>query len=288
MVRLRVSSKLLTLVLSLGFWNSQSLRAQDANGIPDPKAWAQQLPDDLWTSTPGITRNFTILPKDPAQGKKWDKATSALSGLGFLQFAPSAALHYFRVLNVGEDGTLPPEDLSLAAIPVQLFLKDEGNKLNFQAFVKGQLKSLGKFGLKKEDRASSEAFYRWLISKFNYDAVVLDQKDDFILAALLGNKTELGQGLLLKNSTGKVLLKSNKLQGEALLQMLRIEGEFVVFESLLASGQAQKITPGTKILLGQSEQLKQRMAPVSSAKPADGHAQPATPAPAEPEATPDP
>lgn len=263
MLRKKPTSRVVHAVLLLISLAGFQAQAQDANAIPDPKAWAQQLPESIWTSTPGIVRSYAIQTKDAAGEKKWAKVTSKMRQQGFLQFVPSSTLSFFRSINVGDDGVLPPDDPAMTPVPVQLFLKDEGSRLNFQTLVKGQLKSLGKFGLKKEDRGSSEAFYRWLVSKFNYDAVVLDQRDDFILAAMLLNKSELGQGLLLKNSATRPLVRSGKQQGEALLQMLRIEGEFVIFESLLAAGQMPKIAPGSKILLGQTEQLKKLLGPAS-------------------------
>lgn len=276
-------SLLIAATLILAVSASETTRAQEAQGVPDPRAWAQQLPESIFTATPGIIRSFTLALKDQTQDKKWAKATGKLFGLGFLQFVPSSALHYYRALNVGDDGVMPPEDPTLAAVPVQLLLKEDGARLNFQVMsAKGQMRSLGKFVPKKEDRASSEAFYRWLTSKFNYDAVVLDHKDEFILAAMLNTKTELGQGLLVKNSASKMLLKAGKIQGEALLQMLRIEGEFVIFESLLASGQTQKIPTGSKILLGQSEQLKQMMGPAGAAGGPPPPASSSSPAPAAP------
>ncbi len=275
-----VRSQLLTISLFLGIL-ARSEPSQAEAAIPDPRAWAHELPETLWSSMPGLVRNFTLITKDAAQEKKWLKATENVPGLGFLRFVPSSALGFFRALNAAEDGTLAPEDASLAAVPVQIMLRDEG-KINVQAMVKGQLKSLGKWGIKKEDRANGESFYRYVAGKLGYDAVVLDQKDDFILAATILNKTELGQGLLLKNSATKVFLKKGKQQGDALLQMLRIEGEFVVFESLLTTGQAAKIVPGSKILLGQSEQLKQMMGPTKGSKTAP--ATPDSPTPEKPEA----
>ena len=277
-------------LISLSF--AASLQAQsDADKIPDPKAWAAGLPDATWTETPGIVRTFTIIQLSKKPSKKWTRVTEKMSDLGFLQYIPVDAAAFAGKLNVMDDAEEKPLEIDLENPGAQLILKEEKGRLVPQHVNHGKLKQFGKWGIAKADYANSEAFYQWLIKKMSYDAVVLDVKDGFILAGLLQKKVELGQGLLIKNSSERQVLSATKIKGDALLQMLRIEGDYAVFESLLSNSKAP-IKPGTKILLGQSEKLKGMMAPgrpkkeksPAGAKPTEEESK-AEPAEAEPAAS---
>ncbi len=256
----------------------------EGDNIPDPRTWAAGLPDAIWTDTPGIVRTFTIVQLSKKPSKKWTRIAEKLTNFGFLQFFPVDASSFAANINIMDDAAAEKgSDVKVDNPGVHLILKEEkGSKLVPQHVTDGKLKSFGKWTITKPDTATSETFYNWLVKKMAYDAVVLDVKDGFILAGLLHAKADLGQGLLIKNSADKQVLSATKIKGDALLQMLRVEGEYAVFESLLSNSKAP-IKPGTKILLGQSEQLKSMMAPSKKGKtaaPAAGEA-PAEAAPAE-------
>lgn len=249
---------------------SWPLLGQEAE-IPDPRNWAAELPDSIWLETPGIVRTFTIVPSNKKSAEKWAKTTEKMVGMGFLQFIPLDASAFGAQLNDFETKAVPEGEaaaetpISAESSQAQLILLEQKNRFHAQVRRKGALKTIAKWGFKKADVAGPESFYRYLSKKMAYDAVVLDVKNDLILAGFIAKKTELGQGLLIKGSAKRQVLVPSKIKGDALLQILRIEGEFAVLEILLSQSKA-KILPGTKILLGQSEQLKGLMsgAPSSS------------------------
>ncbi|MDQ3233048.1 MAG: hypothetical protein M3Q07_14625, partial [Pseudobdellovibrionaceae bacterium] len=146
---------------------------------------------------------------------------------------------------------------ALAVAPVQLILKDIGGK-RISVLTPGPkgFEQTGRWTISKDDSEVADRFLQWLPTKLGYDAGVLNHKGEFILAALLNRKVELGQGLLLKDSAASWSLKRKEQKGTALLQMLKFDGEFAVFEVMLSKSELTQIPPGTKILLGQKKRLK--------------------------------
>ncbi|HYX33806.1 MAG TPA: hypothetical protein VE954_11890 [Oligoflexus sp.] len=239
--------RLLTLFLML--WGFH-LNAEE---IPDPRIWMEELPESIWMSSPGLLRNVTIVSMTNARKKTWKRVMRDFSSQGFLQYLDADIQDFAQKLNPGPDLDLQKDVLEI--LPAHLWLREEGSHMSVQVRSESGFKNLGSWGIARSDRRSSQAFLDWLILKLGYDGVVLDTRDELILVGLLKNTQEIGQGLLLKNSSHRSSLSTNKVQGQALLQILRIEGSLAVCEVLLTGTHRPSIARGSKILLGRERNL---------------------------------
>ncbi|MDQ3234041.1 MAG: hypothetical protein M3Q07_19705 [Pseudobdellovibrionaceae bacterium] len=225
------------------------------NEPPDPQRWAQEISDEVWLDTPGMIRNFTIVAGGNSRQKMWTQIGSQISQLGFLKFFDPGHLVFAQLLQ-REGAPKPTLEQALSVAPVQLVLNDDGRRMEASTPGANGLEPIGRWPIPNNARKAVEPFFQWLTANLGYDAIVLDHKEEIILAALLNRKVELGQGLLLKNSAALWSLKPKQQKGDALLQMLIFDGEYAVFEVLLSKKEIVKIHPGTKILLGQSKRFE--------------------------------
>lgn len=237
---------------------SPSARADD---IIDPLVWWNQLPESLWSDNPSLIRNLTVRASNAPKSRRWDKIMQDFSGLGFLQYIPVDDVDFMRRLNPGQDLSELPNDLLLDPELIQMVLVDRGSRISVLANVNQTYKSMGTWPVNANDRRHAQNVLDWLSRNLGYDAVVLDARDGMILAGLLKKTNELGQGLLVKQSARRWLIKESSTRGEALLQMLKINGSLAVFEVLLAKGKTLAVEKGSKILLGQNSNWMKIMQP---------------------------
>jgi hypothetical protein len=265
MVRILVT--ILALSFSIGAW---------ADDIPDPLAWWNQLPESAWQDRPTLIRHLTIRSSNAARARRWDKAMQEFSGLGFLQYVPSEDVDFMRRLNPKEDLGELPQELLLDPELLQLVMIDRGTKVSVLGNMNRDYKTIATWAVTANDRQNAPSVLSWLSRNLGYDAVVIDARDGLILAGLLKNTSELGQGLLVKQSSKRWLIKESHTRGEALLQMMKTSGSLAVFEVLLAKGETLAVEKGSKILLGQNNNWMKLMQP--EPKPAKPQAAPAAPA----------
>jgi hypothetical protein len=97
---------------------------------------------------------------------------------------------------------------------------------------------------------SSDQYFEWIQKQLNYDGVILDEKDGFILA-LLPNRSygPETQALTMNNSFDKIILTGSKNKGSSLLQLQKQEGRYAIFQVVIAKTENGLFTPGTKIIL---------------------------------------
>ena len=90
----------------------------------------------------------------------------------------------------------------------------------------------------------------WFRKKLGYDGVVLARKGSFLLIeSFYPFKTD-AQALSLTDSKKKFNVINRKKRGSALIQLLSKDGFVGVFEIVVADSKGDKISPGTKVLLG--------------------------------------
>jgi hypothetical protein len=251
-----------------------------ADDIPDPLAWWQQLSDSAWQDQPSLIRHLTIRSSTAAKAKRWDRTMQGFSELGFMQYVPHETADFIKRLNPDEDISDLPQDILLDPALLQLVLLDRGSKVSVQGSSKRTYKTLASWPITTADRKTAPSVLNWLSQNLGYDAVVIDARDGLILAGLLKNTSELGQGLLVKDSSKRWLIKESNTRGEALLQMLKSSGSLAVFEVLLAKGETLAVNKGSKILLGQNNNWMKLL------QPAPKTVKPKASAPATPASTP--
>jgi hypothetical protein len=222
-----------------------------ADDIPDPLAWWSSLPESSWQEQPTLIRHVTVRGS-PNRTRRWDRLMQDFSSLGFLQFVPSEDVDFVRRLNPSADFDGLPQELVMDPDLLQLVLTDRGSKMGIMVNNRKDFKAMSAWPITAQDRRNAASFLDWLSRNLGYDAVVLDAREGLILAALLKNSSELGQGLLVKQSARRWVIKESNSRGEALLQMLKTSGSLAVFEVLLAKGATLKVEKGSKILLGQN------------------------------------
>ena len=108
-----------------------------------------------------------------------------------------------------------------------------------------------------EGPAGTPADYlTWIQTRLNYDGVVLDSKNEFLLTLLpkRQNQEEI-QALTLLNSQDKVILSPASVKGTGLLQLHKSEGRFAIFRSVITKSSVGNTTsvPGTKIIIEKSK-----------------------------------
>ena len=226
-----------------------------ASEYPDPRAWAEKLPESLWTDTIGLIRNVCIFSDDDESTEKWQKVLADFSGLAFLQYLDPQTMQFTNRLNPKNASTFNMSDLPLGLMAVHLILHDEGRQVRVQVPGKAKLKNLGMWTITEDDKQSSEQVLAWITRNIGYDAIVLDKRNNLLLVALMTPNNELGQGILIHKSKSKWVLKPEKIRGEALLQMVRVEGSLAVFEVLLKNRAEYPIEIGSKVILGQNHNL---------------------------------
>ncbi|HYX31707.1 MAG TPA: hypothetical protein VE954_01245 [Oligoflexus sp.] len=241
------------------------MRQARADDIADPMTWWNQLSESVWQQ-PTLLRNITIRTGNATKARRWDKTMADFSGLGFVQYVPIEDMDFMRRLNPKEDLSELPNDLLLDPDLLQMVLVDRGTKMSVLSNTSKHYKSLGSWPLSAQDRKNSSTMLTWMSRNLGYDAVVLDARDGLILAGLLKNTSELGQGLLVKQSAKRWVIKESNTRGEALLQMLKTNGSLAVFEVLLAKGKTLEVEKGSKILLGQNNNWMKIMQPDAASK----------------------
>lgn len=261
------------LIACFAFCFSLSALADD---VPDPLTWWQQLTDAAWQDQPTLIRHFTVRSSTAAKAKRWDKTMQEFSELGFMQYVPNETADFIKRLNPVEDISDMPQEILLDPALHQLVLVDRGSRMSVQGSSKRTYKTIATWPITAADRKTAPSVLNWLSRNLGYDAVVIDARDGLILAGLLKNTTELGQGLLVKDSSKRWLIKESNTRGEALLQMLKTSGSLAVFEVLLAKGETLAVNKGSKILLGQNNNWMKLLQPAPKA----AKSKPSTPAPA--------
>ncbi len=252
-----------------------------ADDIPDPLAWWNQLTDSSWKDQPTVIRHVAVRSNNPAKAKRWDKTMEEFSNLGFLQYVPSEDIDFVARLNPKEDLIDESTDVLLDHELLQLVLIDRGSKVSIQGNSNRNFKTIGSWPITAHDRKTPANVLSWITKNLGYDAVVIDARDGLILAGLLKNTDELGQGLLIKQSARRWIIKESATRGEALLQMLKTSGSLAVFEVLLAKGETMTVEKGSKILLGQNNNWMKLLKPetrTSKPKAAPGNEPAAAPA----------
>jgi hypothetical protein len=240
-------------LLLLGMILSFSVKAHGQNDeIPDPLTWWNQLPDAAWQDQPTVIRHLTVRSNHAARTKRWEKAMQDFSALGFFQYVPLDAVDFIQRLNPQENLNELPKELLLDPGLLQLVLLDRGTKISVLGNSQRSYKTIATWPVTNNDRRNAASVLSWLSKNLGYDAVVLDARGGLILAGLLKNTSELGQGLLVKQSSKRWVIKESSTRGEALLQMLKSSGSLAVFEVLLAKGETLDVEKGSKILLGQN------------------------------------
>ena len=114
--------------------------------------------------------------------------------------------------------------------------------------VKGKLLSVG--SSPPASGKSEKDIYRWLNKLLNYDGIVLDVQNGKILVMGHPRLFYKGQqGLIVRNSERRVVLKKKKRAGAALVELVSKYKEFAVFR-VVAYGKGQKrVKVGSKVLI---------------------------------------
>ncbi|WP_141733972.1 hypothetical protein [Oligoflexus tunisiensis] len=226
-------------------------------GVPDPRQWFEEIPDIVLLQSPGLVRTFTVETSQVDQMDNWRRIGLELASMSFIQYFDGSYLGFSKELTLMADGQ-PSESQLLSISPVHLMFQD--NRKTISVFKKelAGLVAIGQWSITDKDRLSASTFLKWLSMHLAYDAVVLARKGRFILAALLEKRNELAQALLLNNSALSLSVRGDQHKDGLLLQMVRLNGELAVFE-LLYEGEAGDITPGTKIIIGQSANMKRML-----------------------------
>jgi hypothetical protein len=224
-----------------------------ADDIPDPIAWWNQLAESSWQNQPTLIRHLAVRSSNAARAKRWDKTMQEFSGLGFLQYVPHEDVDFVKRLNPKADLAELPAEILFDPELLQLVLWDRGTKISVLANSKRHYKTIASWPVTANDRKNAPSVLAWLSQNLGYDGM--------ILAGLLKNTSELGQGLLVKQSARRWLIKESNTRGEALLQMMKTSGSLAVFEVLLAKGETLAVEKGSKILLGQNNNWMKLMQP---------------------------
>jgi hypothetical protein len=222
---------------------STPLQAQD---MPSLQAWVAELSGDTWSQAPGLIGNFAVTASNPDQQSAWDALLSTETGCSFPQYMPSSALRFMQSMNPkSEMDVMQPS--YLAQLPLQLILQDNGTSFAASAVFQAQPISLGNWAIPKARWNSRDRFQQWLTKKLGYDAVVVAVRGNWLLAALLTKRSELGQGLLLSDSQSQWVIPAKKGQGGAFLQLAQLEGCHALLEVLVTRNNNSAL-PGMKIL----------------------------------------
>jgi hypothetical protein len=265
--------KLFIALLTLGL--SAIARGDD---IPDPIAWWNQLTEAAWQDQPTVIRHLAVRSSQASKAKRWDKAMADFSGLGFFQYVPHEDVDFVKRLNPKEDLAEISHELLFDPELLQLVLLDRGTKMSVLANNQRNYKTIASWPIAAGDRKNAANMLDWLSRNLGYDAVVIDARDGMILAGLLKNTSVLGQGLLVKQSSKRWLIKESNTRGEALLQMMKTAGSLAVFEVLLAKGETLNVEKGSKILLGQNNNWMKMLQPETKptkSRPAPAGSEPA-------------
>ena len=103
-------------------------------------------------------------------------------------------------------------------------------------------------------------YFRWIQEQLNFDGVILDKKEDNILALIPSGKIEKGaQALTIKDSARLFGLSAASRKGSSLISIAEKKGRFAIFKLVVSGGEEKNaFTPGTKIILEKSNSLKMR------------------------------
>lgn len=98
----------------------------------------------------------------------------------------------------------------------------------------------------KEAYANPSKFWSSFIQSLGYDGMILDRRDQFVLAVLFDKKTDSSnkQAIVYENSQHTFF--AEKKNASSLLQAVRQNDYFTIFEVVL--GSPSSLTPGSKII----------------------------------------
>jgi hypothetical protein len=226
------------------------------------------------------------VPKTLALIDRWqnagtDKASPHFGGLEpkacetwtYLQCEGHGSLNFAVAINTATTGTFKDVKALRRLIQPDIFVLPADKAWQLQLRGKQEMVQL------QWTPDSDKTFVKGLtdsISKtLGYDGIVLAQKGNFLLIGSTSGMLEKEdlQGLVLGGSEKSAAITDNSFTGSALISKISQDHGFGLF-SLLASSSAQKIAPGTKIILEKKrvakakKELPQEDSPASSDKPA--------------------
>ena len=97
---------------------------------------------------------------------------------------------------------------------------------------------------------SAGTYFTWIRKQLRYDGMVLDEKDGFLLALIPNQRYPRdSQALTIRNSSQKILLSASESKGSGLIQLHSYEGQFAIFQLVVAKRESSLFAPGTKLIV---------------------------------------
>ena len=161
-------------------------------------------------------------------------------------------------------------DLSKVAACLDADLILDVTRQNWVLFYSDRSKNAPK-EIAKGPAGEENKFFSWVVSKLNYEGVILEQKGAYCLAivspTVIAGETQV---LALSGSADKTILQAGVLKGAGLFLVKKLEGRFAILQLLLTQdGKTFEIKPGEKLIVEKSSSgAKQEISP--AAQPADG------------------
>ncbi len=237
------------------FLGEFSVSAQTSSPqIPSPQQWFDSLDPKVWLQASGVPHSLHIgLRKEsklPAQ--RIEELSEALWGKSFIRFIPRSDFRFGNRLG-SFPGFAPAKTNPRGSFPISLSLELTSSRAHAYHFKDGGRTKLARWEYPQDILYSEQTLLNWIRDRLAYDAVVLDVKEPYILAAFVNPSKKAEQALLIEKSAERLVLNPKTMEAHAILQTLRVEGVFVVLERLIASDEQSSITVGTKIVMGTSE-----------------------------------
>jgi hypothetical protein len=97
---------------------------------------------------------------------------------------------------------------------------------------------------------SAGTYFTWIRKQLRYDGMVLDEKDGFLLALIPNQRYPRdSQALTIRNSSQKILVSASESKGSGLIQLHSYEGQFAIFQLVVAKRETSLFAPGTKLIV---------------------------------------
>ncbi len=227
--------------------------AEPPRDIPSPMEWFSQLEPQLWLNSPGIVHSihFHVKKAGSQLFTRMEALAEGLNETSFIRFIPKRDFQFARRL--GELPNAPRPDAKAiyrGSYPVKLWMDVKSSRVFVYQLNNGVRTKLADWDYDQSILQDKKTLLNWLKEQMHYDAVVLDVKETYVLAALLARRETVDQAIVVATSEKKLLLSAKDRKAQAILQALKVEGDFVVFEKLVATDEADVIQVGSKIIIG--------------------------------------
>ncbi|MEI6399440.1 MAG: hypothetical protein WCO71_11785, partial [Pseudomonadota bacterium] len=245
-----------------------------AEDLPEPPKsaadWAQEWTSSQKSNPPG-DRPFALLSRCVVVEKKGnaykyievdpEKAvhSSLMESPEKSSLALSVEINSSIINNENDEDKINPCEKSLSSIAkcynVDAVLDVTGSKWKLYRYVPKVKKMKMVF---ERPSGNSSDYFKWMQDQLSFDAVILEQKGDYILTLMPTEKLDKGaQALTIKDSSRLFGLNAATRKGTSLISIEAQTGRYGMFKMVVASPNVKDaFHPGTKIILQKSKQTK--------------------------------